>query len=122
MGIRFYKGPSNIGAHAAHLWIAPGQLLATAVFVAETSFGWQEVQFDAPVSIAAGTTYVASYHAPNGGYSRSVHYFESARERYPLIAPSGGNGVFAYGPSGTFPANSFSSTNYWVDVIFVTEP
>ena len=35
----------------------------------------------------------------------------------PLHVPSGQNGVFKYGVSG-FPEESFSSTNYWVDVDF----
>jgi len=31
---------------------------------------------------------------------------------------SGGNGVYAYGASSTFPANSFQASNYWVDIVF----
>src|SRR5205814_2069276 len=30
----------------------------------------------------------------------------------------GGNGVFTYSSSTTFPSNTFSSANYWVDVDF----
>ena len=30
----------------------------------------------------------------------------------------GGNGVYAYGPSRTFPNNTYLSENYWVDVVF----
>ena len=32
---------------------------------------------------------------------------------------SGSNGVYGYG-SGGFPSQSFQSTNYWVDLVFVT--
>jgi hypothetical protein len=120
--LRFFKGAANTGAHVGHLWSSSGQLLATVTFSGESDTGWQEMEFATPVAIDAGTTYVASYHAPAGGYSRTTDYFQSAHQAFPLLAPSGANGVFAYGPSGTFPANSFASTNYWVDVVFVTEP
>jgi hypothetical protein len=33
-------------------------------------------------------------------------------------ATGGGNGVFAYGSSTTFPNASFNASNYWVDVLF----
>ena len=36
----------------------------------------------------------------------------------PLQALQAGNGAFAFGPS-SFPNQSFNSTNYWVDVVFV---
>ncbi len=30
----------------------------------------------------------------------------------------GGNGVYAYGSTSSFPSSTFSATNYWVDVVF----
>jgi len=71
-GVRFYKGPANTGVHVGHLWGASGDLLATAAFTAETATGWQEAELDAPVAVQAGTTYVVSYHAPEGGGTRST--------------------------------------------------
>ena len=52
-------------------------------------------------------------------------YFQSSGvSRGPLTAPdsgtSGGNGVFHYGTSSSFPGDSFEGGNYWVDVVFVT--
>jgi hypothetical protein len=120
-GIRFYKGLANTGTHIAHLWTSGGSQLATATFSGETASGWQQVLFSTPVDIDADTTYVASYHAPNGGYSRTVGFFENLLLRYPLRGMNGTNGVFAIGPAGTFPTSSFSSTNYFVDVIFVPD-
>ena len=38
-------------------------------FANETASGWQEAKFAKPIAIAANTTYVASYFAPNGHYS-----------------------------------------------------
>ena len=120
-GIRFYKGPNNTGAHVANLWTSTGTLLASATFTNETASGWQQVNFASPVSITAGTTYVASYHT-NGNYSESDNFFANALTNGPLTAPSsasiGGNGVYAYGSASLFPTSSFGSTNYDVDVLF----
>jgi N,N-dimethylformamidase beta subunit-like protein/uncharacterized protein DUF4082/Big-like domain-containing protein len=87
MGIQFYKGPQNTGTHVADLWSATGTLLATATFTNETASGWQQVNFATPVSITAGTTYVASYHT-SGDYSADPNLFGSTLTNGPLTAPS----------------------------------
>jgi hypothetical protein len=121
-GIRFYKGPQNTGSHVGSLWTATGQRLASVTFANETASGWQQATFSSPVSIAAGTTYIASYHAPVGKYSVNENYFTTAVTNGPLEAlasgTSGGNGVYAYGASTAFPTNTFNASNYWVDVVF----
>jgi hypothetical protein len=121
--IRFYKGAANTGVHTGSLWSADGTRLATTTFAAETASGWQQAALDPPVRISAGTTYVASYHAPAGGYAASNRYFEAQGvDNAPLHAPrsgvDGGNGVYAYGAQGSFPSSSYQHTNYWVDVVF----
>lgn len=122
-GIRFYKGTGNTGTHVGKLWSAGGTLLASASFGAETASGWQQANFATPVAITAGTTYVASYFAPNGHYAGDSGYFAaSGYDNAPLHALSGttpgGNGVYTYGAAGGFPTSSYASTNYWVDVVF----
>jgi hypothetical protein len=121
-GIRFYKGPQNVGTHVADLWTSTGTLLTSATFSNETATGWQQANFAAPVAITAGTTYVASYHTNTGEYSSDAGLLANAITNGPLTAPSstssGGNGVFAYGAAGLFPTNSFNSTSYGVDVVF----
>ncbi len=120
-GIRFYKGAGNTGTHVGNLWTSTGTLLGSVTFTGETATGWQEAAFASPVSVTAGTTYVASYHAPNGGYAIGSGEFASPVTNGPLTAlasaPSGGNGLYLYG-SGGFPTNSFNSSNYYVDVTF----
>jgi hypothetical protein len=77
----------------------------------------------APVPIAAGTIYVASYHT-GGNYSADNNYFAtSAHTNGLLTAPAtgnvaGGNGVYAYASTFIFPTNTFLGSNYWVDVVF----
>jgi hypothetical protein len=121
-GVRFYKGSANTGTHTGHLWSGTGTLLATVTFTGESSSGWQQATFSSPVPIAADTTYVVSYYAPNGSYSANSGYFNSAANNGPLHGLASGtdgpNGVYRYGTSTGFPADSFNNTNYWVDVIF----
>ena len=127
VGIRFYKSTANLGTHMGNLWTSNGILLATTTFTNETGWGWQQTYFATPVAIASDTVYVASYHANNGHYSADRDYFSGkGADNPPLHAlangVSGGNGVYAYGASSTFPNQSFSAANYWVDVIFRAGP
>ena len=83
--------------------------------------GWQQVNLTTPVKIAAGSTYVVSYHT-NGNYSDTAGYFDTytGQTNGSLTAlGDGANGVFAYGSDPVFPTNTSSSgDNYWVDVVF----
>lgn len=117
-GIRFYKGTNNTGTHVASLWTSTGTLMAQGTFTNETSTGWQTYTFPTPVAIFANTTYVASYHAPNGGYAADAGYFTQPDDVWPLHGSSGSNGVFAYAGSSMFPNQTFNATNYYVDVIY----
>ena len=122
IGIRFHKAATNTGTHVANLWNSSGTKLATATFTGETASGWQQVNFATPVAIAANTVYIASYHANNGHYGCDVNYFSSLGvDNAPLHAladgASGGNGVYAYGSSSTFPNQTWNAANYWVDVV-----
>ena len=126
-GLRFYKTSGNTGTHVGHLWTANGTQLAEATFSGETASGWQQVSLNSPVAIDANTTYIASYHAPNGDYAASNNYFATGGfDSAPLHALGDGvdgpNGIYKYGPSGglfsgTGP-DTFQSSNYGVDVVF----
>jgi hypothetical protein len=78
------------------------------------------------VSITPGTVYVASYYAPNGHYSIDAHYFSVDYYNAPLHAPStgdsGGNAVYIFSATSTFPYGIFEDRNYWVDVVFQPTP
>jgi hypothetical protein len=124
-GLRFYKGVGNTGTHVGTLWSSSGTALATVTFTGETASGWQQANFATPVAVVANTVYVASYHAPNGGYASDDGYFSgSALVNAPLTAPQdgagGGNGVYVYGASPAFPTASYQGSNYWVDVVYST--
>jgi hypothetical protein len=123
--VRFYKSPANTGTHTGSLWSASGTRLATGTFTNETASGWQQLNFATPVSVKANTTYVASYFAPNGGYSYDGGYFSGGDAGLaPLTAlksgTDGGNGVYRYTSTSAFPSSQSSGSNYWVDVVLDT--
>ncbi len=125
-GIRFYKGAANSGAHIGSLWSSSGTLLGQVTFTSESATGWQEAYFSSPVPVTAGTTYVASYFAPHGGYAADPATFASAGVADPPLyalqsSASGGDGVYIYGDSPEFSNSTYNATNYWVDVVF-TKP
>lgn len=122
--LRFYKSAANTGVHVGNLWSSEGVLLGSVTFAGETASGWQQAALPTPVPITAGTTYVASYFAPNGRYAVDSLYFSGyGVDRGPLHAPAEtateSNGVIAYGASA-FPSNSTPGNNYWVDVVFAS--
>jgi N,N-dimethylformamidase beta subunit-like, C-terminal/Domain of unknown function (DUF4082)/Mo-co oxidoreductase dimerisation domain len=126
-GIRFYKGITNTGTHVATLWTSSAQQMASATFTNETASGWQQVDLVPPVAVVPNTVYVASYHANVGNYAGDAGYFATAGvDNAPLHllqnGVSGGNGVYAYNPNSAFPGSSFGAANYWVDVVFSTDP
>ncbi|WP_425956181.1 DUF4082 domain-containing protein [Xylanimonas sp. McL0601] len=114
-GIRFYKGAGNTGTHTGSLWSATGTRLATATFTGETATGWQTVAFASPVAVTAGTTYVASYFAPNGHYAATSGFFTQPYTSGSLTAPVDA-GRYLYG--GGFPKFTWNSTSYSVDVLY----
>ena len=122
--LKFYRSSGDTGTDLLDLWSSTGTKLASATFSNTTATGWQTVTLATPVSIAANTTYVASYHT-NGTYVATSNFFTNSLTSGPLTAPSsassGGNGVYSYGgtnSAGLFPTNTFSASNYYADVVF----
>lgn len=118
-GVRFYKGPHNTGSHVGTLWSKTGTKLAEVTFSGETSSGWQQANFSAPVSIAANTPYVMSYLAPNGNYADDQSYSWASLSAAPLHVSGSSPGVFAYGSAASFPNGTWNGSNYWIDPVFV---
>ncbi len=121
VGLRFYKSAANTGTHVGTLWSSTGTVLATGTFSNETASGWQTLLFTTPVTVTAGTTYVAGYLAPNGHYAATGNGLANGVDNGPLQTTpnaTSANGVYAYGSTSTFPTSSFNATNYWIDVLF----
>jgi hypothetical protein len=122
-GLRFFKSATNTGTHVGSLWTSAGALIGRATFVNESASGWQQVNFEAPVQINAGTHYVASYHTDSGQYADDVSYFtQNGFDNPPLHTLKDGtdgvNGVYVYSADSAFPTQGYISSNYWVDVVF----
>ena len=124
-GIRFYKTANNTGTHTGTLWSTAGTNLGTFTFSGESATGWQEGTFDQPIAIEADTTYVASYHTTSGYYATGTSFASAGVDSPPLHAlqegMDGSNGVYQYSAGGLYPTSTFQSSNYLVDVLFVTE-
>jgi hypothetical protein len=121
-GIRFYKAAANTGTHVATLWNEAGAVQRQATFSGESASGWQKVTFATPFPIAADTTYVAGYHAPNGHYSVTGAAFAGGPFSNPplsaLANTVSSNGVYRYSSTPAFPTSTYNAANYWVDVLF----
>jgi hypothetical protein len=122
-GIRFYKGPANVGVHTGSLWSSDGVRLAHGEFVDESAEGWQVLEFDAEVPVSAGTTYIASYFAPVGRHAVTPDFFYfHDHTAWPLVAEATSadrgtcNGLRRDGAG--FPTDAASAANYYVDPVF----
>ncbi len=116
--LKFYRSASDTGPDLLDLWSSTGaQRCQRHASPNTTASGWQAVNLATPVSIAANTTYVASYHT-NGAYAATGNFFTNTLTSGTLTAPSsasvsGGNGVYASGgtsTAGLFPASTFSAS------------
>lgn len=123
--LRCYRAPDSTRQEVGHLWASDGTLLATAAFPTDAPSGWQQANLTTPVPIQKNTTYIASYHAPDGRFALTHPGLTASVDRAPIHAPAStaeaGNGVFRFGPPG-FPTNSWEASNYWADVVFEVPP
>jgi len=125
-GIRFYRGAKDSYGYVARLYSAGGTLLAQAKMATDSCAVpcWEQANFASPISIAANTTYIASYYTSNGRYPDGYYGLTNGASNGPLIAPassaSGGNGVYYYGQG--FPKQTWEDSNYFVDVVFTPAP
>ncbi len=115
-GLRYYRAAANTGVHKGTLWSSGGDKLAELTFT-DGAPGWTTASFGEPVAITAGTTYVASYYAPNGHYSADLDYYANQYVNTPLQSVGSG-GVYTY--SNGFPNSNYRETNYYIDVVFDT--
>ena len=115
--IRFWKDSWETGTHTGNIWDNTGNLLASVVFANETDSGWQQQTLDEPVFITASTPYVVSVNTGNTKYVATNEELSSPVVNGHLQSVAGSNGV--YGSPGSFPTNSYASTNYYRDIVFV---
>ena len=122
-GAKFYKLPGMVGPHTGILYDNVGTVIRIVTFANETASGWQTQNFPTPFTAVPGTTYVIAVYFSDGHYLTDHFYFAAAGvTNGVLTAPQDGtpdpNGVFTYGGAPAFPASTFQSSNYWVDINF----
>ena len=121
--IRFYKEPGMALTHTGHLWDNTGHLLASVNFTNETASGWQVATLTTPLTIAANTAYIVSYHISGGPFAYNQSQLANQGVNTPPLhifqdGVAGVNGVFTNGDVLAYPTSTWSSTNYWADVVF----
>ncbi len=119
--IRFYKSPGETGTHVGHIWTSGGVLLASATFANETTSGWQQQALSSPLAMTANTVYVVSVNA-NSFFVMTGSALAAQVTSGPLQSVAdGANGVFG-ASAGTFPTSTYSSSNYFVDLVASPAP
>jgi hypothetical protein len=112
--VRYYRDAGETGTHVGRVWSATGTLLASTTFTGESSSGWQQQALSAPLDLVAGQVYVVSVGV-NARFVQNASGLASQIVSGPLRSVAdGSNGVFA-DAAGTFPADSWNNSNYWVD-------
>jgi len=114
--IRFYKSPGETGTHIGRVWTSGGAQLAQTTFVSETASGWQQQALATPLQLQAGAVYVVSANA-NAFFSTTTSGLQSQVITGPLRSVADGqNGVHSQA-AAQFPTQSWSSSNYFVDLV-----
>ncbi len=114
-GIRFYKTSQNTGTHTGTPLVHSGTNLGDGDLLWRNSArDGRRPRSPRPSPLTAGTTYVASYHTTIGLLCRR-RAFATAASTARRCTPSqdgadGPNGVYVYGAGGTFPTNTFDSS------------
>lgn len=118
-GIRYYRGHQNPHGYTVALYDDYGTQLAFASIAQDTCAlpCWEEVSFPAPVAINANTSYTAAYYTSHGHYADDQGGLLSIVTNPPLTALANG-GVYNYGDGIGFPAQTWNSSNYYVDILF----
>lgn len=121
VALRYYRPAGATGAASGRLWTVAGALLGSVVYPEDVE-GWHAVPLDSPVALTPGALYVVSYHAGDHYAASAYALLGGSVTSGPLTAPVtsdvGGNGVYAYGPAGTLPDQTFNGTAYYADVSF----
>jgi Ca2+-binding RTX toxin-like protein len=121
-GLRYYRGAADANdtdVREGHLWDATGSLLGTVTFTsAQGASGWQYASFTAPITVAANTTYVASYHTADNYLALGNGFVGGQTSADGALTAGGSGGVYAYSNSATMPTLSWNASNYFVDVGF----
>lgn len=114
-GVQFFRGAAQNEASVVSLWSAGGKQLATGR--PSDDKGWVNTTFAKPVTVTAGTRYIASFFTPRGGYNSDDASLGAARTVGDLRVPNRG-GIYTYGGSNSFPRQRYAASEYFVSPLF----
>ncbi len=114
--LQYFQNRAASGVTSATLWTSTGDKLASVTFPASKKEGWRTISLKSPVSLAGGSSYVVSYHAPNGSYAVTEGDL-SAKKTVNGFTLTPGAGVYTYGTAG-FPTSTYRASNYLVDIVY----
>ncbi|HTE81281.1 MAG TPA: DUF4082 domain-containing protein, partial [Reyranella sp.] len=140
--LKYWRGSGDANdtdVREGYLWRADGTLLATVTFTSDPGqTGWQVATLSSPVPLTAGVQYIVAYRTDDN-YVSTPNYFVDANDvafdgldndsfwgpdgvvRVVQDGAGGTNGVFRYDSSAAvMPSDSWSGSNYWVDITFDT--
>lgn len=117
-------GEENITNRRARVWTTAGAQLGIATLPDDLPTGWSLHAYDDPISISAGTNFVASY-STGGNYSflasaldNNVPSADGNVVAVGFASAANGNGVFNITP-GQFPASSAGNHPFYgSDVVY----
>lgn len=115
--IRFWKDSKEVGTHTGRVWSSTGTQLGSIIFTNETASGWQQASLVSPISVLPNTTYIVSVNTAGTYYVDNTTGFATKITNGNLSSVVGGNGV--YGTVGVLPTNTYQSSNYFRDIVFV---
>lgn len=115
--LQFYQSSKDADVSRVTLWSPAGTALATVAVQPDQTVGWRTIPLATAVEVTPGQTYVASYHAPNGGYVVTQHDLVKEKVVGDFSLPAEA-GVFHYGDSPEMPTSTYEGSNYMADVVF----
>jgi len=118
----YYKDATLTGTHYGSVWCADarcgtvGTELSRELFTSDTGTGWKCQELSIPVPIMADVPYRVSVHFQTSAYIRTTNYFVNQYVKSNLTVPARG-GVYRDATSVSYPNQSTTNSNLWVDVI-----
>jgi uncharacterized protein DUF4082/Big-like domain-containing protein len=114
--LRFYKDAAETGTHVGRVWTSTGEQLAQVTFAGESASGWQQQSLPIPLGLEPGVTYIASVGV-NDAFVLTYGGLANQIASGPLQSiADGANGIFG-SAAGSFPTQTYTSSNYFVDVV-----
>jgi hypothetical protein len=121
IGLRFNRFPGDTGPLTATVWIGSGSQPATVTFPPKSRPGWQEVQFEPPLPVPAGSIVTASVWTPAGEWlATGTDVLAVGNPARSGRETPRHTGVYRPDNPGR-PKTRVRDREFWVDMVFLPE-